>query len=235
MRLVCPNCSAQYEVDASMIPDEGRDVQCSNCGTTWFELGEHKAAALAPEPEPTPEPTAEEVISARERSRPREMSREVFEADEDSDDTSWETQAPEAAKADDDQDENLSDAVEAIAAASSDDDQGEDDPQGESGDETKPVVARARRPADAAALDILKEEAERELSRRRAPASETLETQTDMALDEVRGTADCIACPARAYGLSGRRATGRAPDRRAESPAKEEEDEYETAAPRSSA
>ncbi len=38
MRLVCPNCSAQYEVDGSMIPDDGRDVQCSNCGHTWFEL-----------------------------------------------------------------------------------------------------------------------------------------------------------------------------------------------------
>ena len=38
MRLVCPNCSAQYEIDPSMIPDEGRDVQCSNCGHTWFEL-----------------------------------------------------------------------------------------------------------------------------------------------------------------------------------------------------
>ena len=38
MRLICPNCSAQYEIDASLIPDEGRDVQCSNCGHTWFEL-----------------------------------------------------------------------------------------------------------------------------------------------------------------------------------------------------
>ena len=36
--LVCPNCSAQYEIDGSMIPDDGRDVQCSNCGHTWFEL-----------------------------------------------------------------------------------------------------------------------------------------------------------------------------------------------------
>jgi predicted Zn finger-like uncharacterized protein len=39
MRLTCPNCSARYEVDASMIPPEGRDVQCSNCGTTWFQAG----------------------------------------------------------------------------------------------------------------------------------------------------------------------------------------------------
>lgn len=37
MRLICPNCDAQYEVDAAMIPASGRDVQCSNCGTTWFQ------------------------------------------------------------------------------------------------------------------------------------------------------------------------------------------------------
>lgn len=37
MRLVCPNCDAEYEVDASVIPDTGRDVQCSNCGHTWFQ------------------------------------------------------------------------------------------------------------------------------------------------------------------------------------------------------
>ncbi|MEO9575139.1 MAG: zinc-ribbon domain-containing protein [Tateyamaria sp.] len=37
MRLVCPNCDAQYEVVDDVIPEEGRDVQCSNCGQTWFQ------------------------------------------------------------------------------------------------------------------------------------------------------------------------------------------------------
>lgn len=37
MRLQCPNCDAEYEVDASAIPYEGRDVQCSNCGHGWFQ------------------------------------------------------------------------------------------------------------------------------------------------------------------------------------------------------
>lgn len=45
MRLICPNCGAQYEVDASVIPDTGRDVQCSNCGHTWYQ----RAASRAPE------------------------------------------------------------------------------------------------------------------------------------------------------------------------------------------
>lgn len=37
MRLICPNCDAEYEVAASAIPDSGRDVQCSNCGHAWFQ------------------------------------------------------------------------------------------------------------------------------------------------------------------------------------------------------
>lgn len=37
MRLICPNCGAQYEVPDDVIPDAGRDVQCSNCGNTWYQ------------------------------------------------------------------------------------------------------------------------------------------------------------------------------------------------------
>lgn len=37
MRLTCPNCEAQYEVPDEVIPVDGRDVQCSNCGDTWFQ------------------------------------------------------------------------------------------------------------------------------------------------------------------------------------------------------
>ncbi|MEP1613967.1 MAG: zinc-ribbon domain-containing protein [Roseobacter sp.] len=37
MRLICPNCEAQYEVPNDVMPLQGRDVQCSNCGETWFQ------------------------------------------------------------------------------------------------------------------------------------------------------------------------------------------------------
>ncbi len=69
MRLVCPNCDATYEVPDAVIPDEGRDVQCSNCGNSWFvdphapeETDADIAAAVEavtrqvpPTPEPEPE------------------------------------------------------------------------------------------------------------------------------------------------------------------------------------
>lgn len=37
MRIVCPKCVAQYEVDDSAIPETGREVQCANCNHIWFQ------------------------------------------------------------------------------------------------------------------------------------------------------------------------------------------------------
>ena len=45
MRLICPNCGAQYEVPQSVIPETGRDVQCSGCGHTWFQIHPDMAPA----------------------------------------------------------------------------------------------------------------------------------------------------------------------------------------------
>ncbi len=37
MRLVCPSCDAEYEIARSAIPRSGREVECSNCGLSWFQ------------------------------------------------------------------------------------------------------------------------------------------------------------------------------------------------------
>ncbi len=52
MRLICPNCGAQYEVDDRVIPDGGRDVQCSSCGHAWYQM---PANSVAPEPPLSPD------------------------------------------------------------------------------------------------------------------------------------------------------------------------------------
>src|SRR3990167_3607508 len=87
MRLVCPNCDAEYEVDASVIPQSGRDVQCSNCGTAWFQIAPDVEADLraeealyeppppavpipAPLPESEPEPVPQDHIAAAPAPRP---------------------------------------------------------------------------------------------------------------------------------------------------------------------
>ena len=56
MRITCPNCSAHYEIADGAIPDEGRDVQCSNCGTTWFQDGRQRALSV-PESQSVPSVT----------------------------------------------------------------------------------------------------------------------------------------------------------------------------------
>tara|TARA_Y100001936_G_scaffold177596_1_gene174279 strand:- start:158 stop:646 length:489 start_codon:yes stop_codon:yes gene_type:complete len=36
MIISCPNCRKQFKIDTSLIPDEGRDVQCGSCNYIWF-------------------------------------------------------------------------------------------------------------------------------------------------------------------------------------------------------
>lgn len=72
MRLVCPNCDATYEVPDSVIPPEGRDVQCSNCGTAWF-FHPSKPAAESPllsEPDTADTEADAEDLAPPDMSRP---------------------------------------------------------------------------------------------------------------------------------------------------------------------
>ncbi|MEM1233663.1 MAG: zinc-ribbon domain-containing protein [Pseudomonadota bacterium] len=66
MRLVCPNCDATYEVPDSVIPPEGRDVQCSNCGTAWFFNPSQPVPADPVVSDPEPAETEREDIAAAE-------------------------------------------------------------------------------------------------------------------------------------------------------------------------
>lgn len=60
MRLICPNCDAQYDVAADAIPPGGRDVQCSSCNYTWFQTGTKSGAMPGPK---MPDPAAKQEAS----------------------------------------------------------------------------------------------------------------------------------------------------------------------------
>ncbi|WP_299814568.1 zinc-ribbon domain-containing protein [uncultured Jannaschia sp.] len=47
MHIICPNCSVQYEIADDLIPSNGREVQCSNCGRTWYQDGAPIARTVA--------------------------------------------------------------------------------------------------------------------------------------------------------------------------------------------
>ena len=36
MIITCPNCNKQFKIDNSLIPNEGRDLQCGSCDHIWF-------------------------------------------------------------------------------------------------------------------------------------------------------------------------------------------------------
>lgn len=94
MRLVCPNCDAQYEVDDSLVPAEGRDVQCSNCTSTWFQHG--PGQEIAEPEEPQDEEVAEEIAEP-EVAEPVATDPETPEEDPADDTSDEETLAAAAA------------------------------------------------------------------------------------------------------------------------------------------
>ena len=43
MIITCPNCNKQFKIDNSLIPDDGRDLQCGSCEHAWFYKVEDKS------------------------------------------------------------------------------------------------------------------------------------------------------------------------------------------------
>lgn len=55
MRVICPRCGAEYEIDDQLIPANGREVECSSCDNVWFQPGRLRM----------PEPLARLPLTAR--------------------------------------------------------------------------------------------------------------------------------------------------------------------------
>ncbi|MEL7344536.1 MAG: zinc-ribbon domain-containing protein, partial [Pseudomonadota bacterium] len=156
MRLVCPNCGAQYEVDRGLIPEAGRDVQCSNCGNTWFQAPPEEDLELAEElgqPEPEVTQAAAEPEQVPEPQEPDQPEQEPAEDPE------------PVAEHHDDEGGSFADVSEP-----------EPEPEPDF-----PSVAAATSPT---ALDILREEAAREMAARRA-AQHPLESQPELGVEEA--------------------------------------------------
>lgn len=179
MRLICPNCGAQYEVPNEVIPTSGRDVQCSDCGDTWYQYHpdfppEPDVAPLAPELEPDwPEPEPEQENAAEPDARPKP------EPAEDA--------PPAASHGNRYEDEYFPD----------EDDEPETPP---------PPVGPTRRELDPSIRDVLREEAAREERARQSEMGAGLETQQDLGLDAhdaetLRRSEEARARMARLRGL----------------------------------
>ena len=42
MIITCPNCKKKFQIDATLVPEEGRDLQCGSCNHVWFYKIEDK-------------------------------------------------------------------------------------------------------------------------------------------------------------------------------------------------
>ena len=50
MIVSCINCNKKFEIDAALIPDNGRLLQCNNCNHKWFFKNESIAKSIEPTP-----------------------------------------------------------------------------------------------------------------------------------------------------------------------------------------
>ncbi len=182
MRLICPNCGAQYEVDGSVIPAGGRDVQCSNCGHTWFQRQPREEAEAA-QPQTAPETPATQDPPQRE---PEPHAQPAAQAPGAS------PQAPAASRSVPGE-RDLVDAIEQPATSSETTSAAKPDTgpapgtdgADEDGTASRPGPAAPQSTLDDGVANILREEAERE-AQVRAARTAGLETQPDLGLDRPR-------------------------------------------------
>ncbi|MEC9196005.1 MAG: zinc-ribbon domain-containing protein [Pseudomonadota bacterium] len=214
MRLTCPNCGAIYEVPDNVIPEDGRDVQCSNCAVTWFQhpagweepeddLPADEAASDTPEetvqatgtePEPLPQdpsPAEEpEPVPAQQDPLPQDAPDEAplpedpVPADTPQEDPS-ETAAPEADDAAGPEDLEPEELLARLEAAEA----AAAEAPAEEAPSMPPVAAAAatptRRELDPAIRDLLREEAEYESQMRaKDKQADPIETQPDLGLTD---------------------------------------------------
>ena len=170
--MICPNCNAQYEVDDNVIPDNGRDVQCSNCGHTWFQNHGDQEIDQAEElgaeaPGDGAEQQASESIDPQTEVSAQASSGQADPAPRDAD------IQPGA----DQPDTEVSDVADQSEIA----DQPEDDSQTEIA--AADTSAPTRPPLDDEVTGILREEAERETAERSADLG-GVEMQPDLGLQQ---------------------------------------------------
>ncbi len=200
MRLICPNCDAQYEIDVSAIPESGRDVQCSNCGHAWFQVPPDLEAEQEAEdalfgagaPVQVPQPvSAHSASAARVADKTTTKPAWEDEPDDSDDDASDEVAVPPRPAVQPEAPKPAPQAPVASTAEETAEVEATVPPAAPvASEEQSPVpVAPPRKGLDESLLAVLREEAEREAAVRRSEAPRPLESQTELGLEETTGAA----------------------------------------------
>ena len=71
MIITCPNCNKQFKIDNSLIPDEGRNLQCGSCNNLWFYRIEEDNNQILQ--------LKEEIVNKNVQTKVKEKQEEIFE------------------------------------------------------------------------------------------------------------------------------------------------------------
>ena len=190
MRLICPNCGAQYEVPDDVIPEGGRDVQCSNCGDTWFQKDPSQDRELSEELEqsldeahwendavaPASTPASDYSEPDPATAAPHTGHEERVEPEDEG--TQWEGFDDPEFDGHDDEGADKSEPADL---------QPEPTPAEYAEYEDPESIPRPRK-LDPEVSEILRQEAEHESQARRADVAGGLETQPDLGLEEPQNS-----------------------------------------------
>ena len=82
MIIACPNCNKQFKIDNSLIPDEGRDLQCGSCDHIWFyNIQEKNNEVLELKQEITSEDIETKAENKEEKIEEKQQQKEIIKTE----------------------------------------------------------------------------------------------------------------------------------------------------------
>ena len=82
MIITCPNCNKQFKIDNSLIPDEGRDLQCGSCNHIWFyNIQEKNNEALELKQEIISEEIESKVENKEDKIEEKQQPEEIIKTE----------------------------------------------------------------------------------------------------------------------------------------------------------
>jgi len=82
MIITCPNCNKQFKIDNSLIPDEGRDLQCGSCNHIWFyNIQEKNNEVLELKQEIISEDIETKAVNKEDKIEEKQQSEEIIKTE----------------------------------------------------------------------------------------------------------------------------------------------------------
>ena len=82
MIITCPNCNKQFKIDNSLIPDEGRDLQCGSCNHIWFyNIQEKNNEVLELKQEIISEDIETKAVNKEDKIKEKQQPKEIIKTE----------------------------------------------------------------------------------------------------------------------------------------------------------